>query len=135
MIVGGSTLDETILPVSKPRKRNEFAVTIAEEKIANRREMKEKLENAVEGTRVSEVRETFHSTDCTMRERNKGNEFDYDNRLGDDRRPLERTPLVVNTGEGEGDLDSKRLTTSHRSGGIGSSMIPQYRYTINSTYK
>ena len=97
--------------------------------------MEEELENTVEGTCVSEVRKTLHSTDCTMRERDKGNEFDYDNRWGDDRKSPKWAPHVVDTEEGGGDLDSKRITTSHRSGGIGSSMIPQYRYTINSTYK
>ena len=135
MIVGGSTLEETILFVSKPRKRNKFAVTVAKKDIANGRKMEEELENTVEGTCVSEVRKTLHSTDCTMRELDKGNEFDYDNRWGDDRKSPEWAPPVVDTEEGGGDLDSKRITTSHRSGGIGSSMIPQYRYTINSTYK
>ena len=48
MIVGGSTLEETILFVSKPRKRNKFAVTVAEKEIANGRKMEEELENETE---------------------------------------------------------------------------------------
>ena len=83
-------------------------MAVAEKEIANGRKMEEKLKHAVDGTRVSEVRETLHSADYTVIERKRRNESDSDNTWEDDTKAPEWNLPAPDTAEEEGDLYSKQ---------------------------